>query len=172
LYRVQSSYLIIRFQSGFESTLGGMMDAMIEIQAKGDLMMETIKTQKKVLSNLDMKVKVAEKRLDEANMMADEVEIRWKEAENERMIEVKYMQTFDTKKENLELELKTLEETKALAKQSVESLEVEINRLAPLKTDVTTRTSELSKVEQNIEQKTEELRQVKQKIEVSSKLLK
>ena len=65
-----------------------------------------------------------------------------------------------------------MEETKALAKKSIESLQLEINRLAPLKTDVTTRTSELSKVEQNIEQKTEELRQVKQKIDVSFKLLK
>jgi uncharacterized protein (DUF3084 family) len=149
-----------------------MMEAMIEIKAKGDLMMETIKDQKKVLGNLDMKVKVAEKRLEEANRMAEEVETRRKKAENERMMEVRYMQTFDKKKENLELELKTLEETKALAKKSVESLQVEISRLAPLRTDVTTRTSELSKVEQNIEQKTEELRQVKQKVEVSSKLLK
>ena len=59
------------------------MEAMIEIQAKGDLMMETIKDQKKVLGNLDMKVKVAEKRLEEANIMTEEVETRSNEAENE-----------------------------------------------------------------------------------------
>ena len=88
------------------------------------------------------------------------------------MLEVRYMQTFDKKKENLELELKTLEETKDLAKHSVESLQREISRLAPLKTNFTTKTSELNMVEQNIEQKTEQLRQVTQKIEVSSKLLK
>ena len=63
------------------------------------------------------------------------------------------MSTFDKKRENLPLELKTLEETKALAMHSIEGLQ-------------------LSKVEQNIEQKTEELRQVKQKVDVSSKLLK
>ena len=63
------------------------------------------------------------------------------------------MSTFDKKRENLPLELKTLEETKALAMHSIEGLQ-------------------LSKVEQNIEQKTEELRQDKQKIEVSSQLLK
>ena len=135
-------------------------------------MMETIKDQKQVLGNLEMKVKVAEKRLEEANRMADEVERMRKKAENERMMEEEYIQSLDKKKENLELELKTLEETKALTKKGVESLQVAISRLAPLKTDVTTRTSELSKVEQNIEQKTEELRQVKQKIDVSFKLLK
>ena len=59
------------------------MEAMIEIQAKGDLMMETIKDQKKVLSNLELKVNVAEKRLEEANIMTEEVETRSNEAENE-----------------------------------------------------------------------------------------
>ena len=48
------------------------MEAMIEIQAKGDLMMETIKDQKLFLSNLEMKVKVAGKRLEEVNRMAEE----------------------------------------------------------------------------------------------------
>ena len=59
----------------------------MEIQAKGDLMMKTIKQQKKVLSNLEMKVKIGEKRLGEANRMAEEVEMRMKEAEDERMME-------------------------------------------------------------------------------------
>ena len=134
--------------------------------------MKTFKQQKKVLSNLEMKVKISEERLGEANRMAEEVEMRMKGAEDGRMIEEEYMQTFDKNKEKLEIELKALEETKALAKKSIESLQLEINRLAPLKTDVTARTSDLSKVEQNIEQKTEQLRQVKQKIEVSSKLFK
>ena len=59
---------------------------MIEIQTKGDLMLETIKDQKKVLSNLDMKVNVAEKRLEKANRMAEETETRRKEAENKRIM--------------------------------------------------------------------------------------
>ena len=46
-------------------------------------MMETIKDQKKVLSNLELKVNVAEKRLEEANIMTEEVETRSNEAENE-----------------------------------------------------------------------------------------
>ena len=50
-------------------------------------MMKTLKQQKKVLSNLEMKVKIGEKRLGEANRMAEEVEMRMNGAEDERMME-------------------------------------------------------------------------------------
>jgi hypothetical protein len=60
------TFLVVNwsFQSGFESPLAGMMDALKNIQSKGDLMMETIMNQKEVLINLRSEVDLAEMRLN------------------------------------------------------------------------------------------------------------
>ena len=52
--------------------------------------------------------------------------MRRKEAQNERILAEKDTQRIYVQKEELELEFKTLEESKVSAKQSVESLQLEV----------------------------------------------
>ena len=73
-------------QAGFESTLGGMIDALKEIQIKGDFMMDAIKEQKEVLVNLGSEVNMAEERLDDAMRKTTEMEGKKKIAEKERLL--------------------------------------------------------------------------------------
>ena len=62
------------------------MDALKEIQSKGDLMMEAIKDQKEVLIDLRSEVDLAEMRLDDALRVTEDMEISKKKAENERLL--------------------------------------------------------------------------------------
>ena len=56
------------------------MDALKEIQSKGDLMMEAIKDQKEVLISRSSEVDLAKMRLDDAIGVTEEMEIRRKKA--------------------------------------------------------------------------------------------
>ena len=117
------------FQGGFESTLEGMMDALKEIQSKGDLMMEAIKDQKEVLINLRSEVDLAEMRLDDAVSVTKDMEIRRKKAENEGLMAEKDTRMIDSKKNKLETEIHFLEEAKATTKVDLGSLRREVKRL-------------------------------------------
>jgi len=176
-------------KAGFESTLGGMMDALKEIQSKGDFMMDAIKEQKDVLISLRSEVDMAEERLDDALRRTTEMEVKKKMAEKERLMAERDTRMIDNKKEKIETEIKMLEVAKVTTKKDLGSLRMEVGRLrqemeengdqmlrlksglAPLVTDVSARRSELSKMEKNLEEKAGELEQVQQKIDASSKLL-
>ena len=119
----------ITFQGGFGSTLEGMMDALKEIQSKGDLMMEAIKDQKEVLINLRSEVDLAEMRLDDAVSVTKVMEIRRKKAENEGLMAEKDTRMIDSKKNKLETEIHFLEEAKATTKVDLGSLRREVRRL-------------------------------------------
>ena len=90
-------------------------------------MMETIKDQKEVLINLRSEVNTAETRLKEANRMTEEMEMRRNNAENERMVAEKNTRMIDSKKKELEMEIKTLEDFSS--KQSQETLQLKVGRL-------------------------------------------
>ena len=81
------------------------MDALKEIQTKGDLIMEAIKDQKEVLINLRSEVDLAEIRLDDAFMVTEEIEIRKKKAENERLLAENETRMIDSKKDRLGKEI-------------------------------------------------------------------
>ena len=92
-------------------------------------MMETIKDQKEVLINLRSEVNTAETRLKEANRMTEEMEMRRNNAENERMVAEKNTRMIDSKKKELEMEIKTLEDAKVSSRQSQETLQLKVGRL-------------------------------------------
>ena len=106
-----------------------MMDALKEIQSKGDLMMEAIKDQKEVLINLRSEVDLAEMRLDDAVSVTKVMEIRRKKAENEGLMAEKDTRMIDSKKNKLETEIHFLEEAKATTKVDLGSLRREVRRL-------------------------------------------
>ena len=106
-----------------------MMDALKEIQSKGDLMMEAIKDQKEVLINLRSEVDLAEMRLDDAFGETEEMEIRRKKAENERLMAENETRMIDSKKDTLGKEIEMLEKAKATTEEDLGSLRLEVERL-------------------------------------------
>ena len=116
-------------QAGFESTLGGMIDALKEIQSKGDFMMDAIKEQEEVLINLRSEVNMAEQRLDDAMRKTTEMEGKKKIAEKERLLAERDTRMVDNKKEKIETEIKMLEEAKVITRKDLESLRMEVGRL-------------------------------------------
>ena len=116
-------------QAGFESTLGGMIDALKEIQSKGDFMMDAIKEQKEVLINLRSEVDMAEERLDDALRKTTEMEGKKKIAEKERLLAERDTRMVDNKKEKIETEIRMLEEAKVITRKDLESLRMEAERL-------------------------------------------
>ena len=67
--------------------------------------MEAIKDQKEVLINLRSEVDLAEIRLDDAFMVTEEIEIRKKKAENERLLAENETRMIDSKKDRLGKEI-------------------------------------------------------------------
>ena len=116
-------------QAGFESTLGGMIDALKEIQSKGDFMMDAITEQKEVLINLRSEVDMAEERLDDALRITTEMEVKKKMAEKERLMAERDTRMIDNKKEKIETEIKMLEVAKVTTKKDLGSLRMEVGRL-------------------------------------------
>jgi len=176
-------------KAGFESTLNGMMNALKEIQTKGDFMMDAIKEQKEVLINLRSEVDMAESMLGTAERKTREMEMKKSLAENARLIAERDTRMVDNKKKKLEIEIRKLEEARVTTEKDLGSLQSEVGRLrremeenddmmtrlksglAPMVSEVSSRRSELRQVETNLEEKTGELEQVLQKIDASSKLL-
>ena len=74
-----------------------MIDALKEIQSKGDLMMEAIKDQKEVLINLRSEVDLAEMRMDDAVSVTEEMEVRRKKAEMENLMAENHTRMMDSK---------------------------------------------------------------------------
>ena len=92
-------------------------------------MMEAIKDQKEVLINLRSEIHIAEMSLEETSRMTDKMEMIRNEAENEILIAVTETRQIDSKKEEVEIEIKRLEENKVSTKQSLVSLQLEVGRL-------------------------------------------
>ena len=105
------------------------MDALKEIQSKGDLMMEAIKDQKEVLINLRSELDLAEMRLDDAIGVTEVMEIRRKKAENERLMAENDTRMIDSKKDRLGKEIELLEKAKATTEEDLGSLRLEVGRL-------------------------------------------
>ena len=105
------------------------MDALKEIQSKGDLMMEAIKDQKEVLINLRSEVDLAEMRLDDAFSVTEEMEIRRKKAENKRLMSENETRMVDSKKDRLGKEIELLEKAKETTEEDLESLRLEVAKL-------------------------------------------
>jgi chromosome segregation ATPase len=93
-----------------------MMDALKEIQTRGDQMMNAINDQREVLINLTTEVDTAEGRLEKAIRTRGEMEIKWKIAEKKRLLAKENTRKIYTEKRYLENEILKLEKDKYIIK--------------------------------------------------------
>ena len=152
------------FQTSFQLTLSGMMEAMEEIQAKGDLMVKTIKDQKEVLNNLTKEIDKANQSLDQVKSMERKVIERRKDTMGEIVIIEKNTEKLIGQKAELELDLQMLEKSKYLKKETLENMEKEIEEMS-------NRKIEFDITEKRLQRNREELMKLQQKIDASSSLL-
>ena len=105
------------------------MNALKEIQNKGDFMMEAIRDQKQVLIDLRSEVDIAEMKLFEAERETEEMEMKKKLAQKARLSAERDTRKIDNQKGKLEIEIKKLEEARVNTKKDLESLQEEVGRL-------------------------------------------
>jgi len=170
---------------GFESTLMGMVNALQEIQSKGDQMMNAINDQKKVLVKLRSEVNKAENRLERAMKVTNEIEMKRSEAENEIKTAERDTRMLSRRKEDLESEIRNLDQEKDEMKTTLEALQEELSdveeqmeavsklrsNLDPLEKNYKTRQRELENLEKSLQSKSAQLVDVKQQIQQSTKVL-
>ena len=116
-------------QTGFDSTLSVMMDALKEIQTRGDQMMNVINDQREVLINLRSEVDTAEGRLDKASRTREEMEMKRKEAKKRKLLAEKDTDRIDIEKIQLENDIVKLEKNKFILKKNLGSMELDANKL-------------------------------------------
>ena len=140
------------------------MEAMDEIQAKGDLMMKTIKDQKNVLNNITKEIDEAHKRLDQAKRLESEAEKRRKDTMKEIVMYEENTEKLVAQKAKLELDVQILEKSKISKEEKLENMEKEIK-------EISNRQIELDNTEMRLKKNREKLVKLQEKIDASSSLL-
>ena len=151
-------------QTSFQLTLSGMMEAMEEIQAKGDLMVKTIKDQKEVLNNLSAEIDKANQSLDQVKSLERKVIERRKDTMGKIVIIEKNTEKLIAQRAELELDLQMLEKSKVLKKETLENMEKEIEEMSNRKIEV-------DMTEKQLQNNRKELKKLQQKIDASTSLL-
>ena len=93
---------------GFENTLMGMVNALQEIQSKGDQMMTAINDQKAVLVKLRSEVGRAEARLEETIRVTADMEMKRSQAEKEIKTAERNTRMMSQRKNEITAELESL----------------------------------------------------------------
>ena len=106
-----------------------MMNALGEIQERGDQMIEVINEQQDVLRNIKIEVQTAEKRLLKVSKATEDMELIRKETERRRRMEENEERIIRTQKRLMESELKELERHKTLAEQNLRKMELKTRDL-------------------------------------------
>ena len=106
-----------------------MMDALKEIQTRGDQMMNFINDQREVLINLRSEVDTAEGRLDKASRTREEMEMKRKEAKKRKLLAEKDTDRIYIEKIQLENDIVKLEKNKFILKKNLGSMELDANKL-------------------------------------------
>ena len=96
-------------KGGFETTLTGMMDALADIQTKGDLMMGAIRGQRELLFDVRGEVREAEERLAMVEMQRKEEEKMMREAKSKKIMTEARTRMIQLEKEELERQLDEVE---------------------------------------------------------------
>merc|ERR1719510_352049 len=170
---------------GFENTLMGMVNALQEIQSKGDQMMTAINDQKAVLAQLRSEVAAAESRLEETVRTTADMEVKRSEAEREIRTAERNTRMMSQRKNEITAELESLHQDREQSREKLETLKEELRKvnqemaevsklrssLSPLETNYQTRQIELNKLEKSLDSKTTELSQVQKQIATSTKIL-
>jgi len=170
---------------GFENTLMGMVNALQEIQSKGDQMMTAITDQKAVLVKLRSEVDLAEAKLEETVRVTADMELKRSEAEREIKTAERNTRMMSERKNEISAELESLQLDREASLQKLQTLKEELRKvnqemaevsklrssLSPLETNFQSRQIELDKLEKSLDLKTAELSQVKQQIVTSTAIL-
>ena len=99
-------------KGGFETTLTGMMEALEDIQTKGDLMMGAIRGQRELLFDVRGEVRQAEERLVIVERQRKEEEKMMREAKSKRTMTEARTRMIQLEKEELERRLDDVEREK------------------------------------------------------------
>ena len=106
-----------------------MMDALKEIQTRGDQMMNVINDQREVLINLTTEVDTAEGRLVKAIKTTDEMVMKRKDGEEKILFAEKNTKRIYMEKRQLKNEIVKLEKDKFEITQNLGSMEWDANKL-------------------------------------------
>ena len=113
-------------KGGFETTLTGMMDALADIQTKGDLMMGAIRGQRELLYDVRGEVREAEERLVQLERLRETEEEKRKEAEQQRMLAEARTRMIQLERVELERELEEVEKEKEVGERRLQEVKEEV----------------------------------------------
>ena len=113
-------------KGGFETTLTGMMDALADIQTKGDLMMGAIRGQRELLYDVRGEVREAEERLVQLERLRETEEEKRKEAEQQRMLAEARTRMIQLERVELERELEEVEREKEVGERRLQEVKEEV----------------------------------------------
>ena len=113
-------------KGGFETTLTGMMDALADIQTKGDLMMGAIRGQRELLYDVRGEVREAEERLIQLERSRKEEEEKRKKAEEQRLLAEARTRMIQLERVELERELEEVERERDLVERRLQEVNEEV----------------------------------------------
>ena len=109
-------------KGGFETTLTGMMEALEDIQTKGDLMMGAIRGQRELLFDVRGEVRQAEERLVLLERERKEEEERRKNAEEQRLLAEARTRMVELKRVELAQEVEEMEKERELGETRLQEV--------------------------------------------------
>ena len=113
-------------KGGFETTLTGMMDALADIQTKGDLMMGAIRGQRELLFDVRGEVREAEERLVKVERQREEEEKMRKKAEEQRLLAEARTRMIQLERVELERELEEVEREREVGESRLQEVKEEV----------------------------------------------
>ena len=113
-------------KGGFETTLTGMMDALADIQTKGDLMMGAIRGQRELLYDVRGEVREAEEKLIELERSREEEEEKRKKAEEQRMLAEARTRMIELERVELEQELEEVVREREGGERRLQGVKAEV----------------------------------------------
>ena len=113
-------------KGGFETTLTGMMEALEDIQTKGDLMMGAIRGQRELLFDVRGEVRQAEERLVLLERERKEEEERRKNAEEQRLLAEARTRMVELERVELVQELEEMEKERELGESRLQEVKQQV----------------------------------------------
>ena len=113
-------------KGGFETTLTGMMEALEDIQTKGDLMMGAIRGQRELLFDVRGEVRQAEERLVLLERERKEEEERRKSAEEQRLLAEARTRMVELERVELVQELEEMEKERELGESRLQEVRQQV----------------------------------------------
>ena len=107
----------------YESSLTVMKEALKEVQTRGDKMLGVINDQWEALASLQYKVKCEREILEETQTARQEMEIKRKNSEWEKIVAERDATEIKREKEKIEKEMEELEQQKLETRISLETLD-------------------------------------------------